>query len=371
MYELLKTSSDPMLSRQLLTKVKQLSNRYTAQYKRLPVIMEVCGSHTMALAKSGVKQALSDHVKLISGPGCPVCVTAQEEIDSMIQLSLEKEVILCTFGDMMRVPGSTITLMEAKAEGRDVRVVYSPLDAVKLAIDHPTKQVVFLGVGFETTIPIISVAIDLAEQHDVENFSVWLSTKLVEPILRTLLEEGDTAIDAFLLPGHVAMVTGSEHFDFLPKDFGVTGSITGFEPVELLSGIYECLLSLLENDKSIKNCYKAVVSREGNRNAIRLMEQYFRLSDENWRGLGIINNSGLRLKEEYNQFNARERFQIQTKEPPKTKCRCGEVISGKISPSECILFGKGCTPIKPIGPCMVSTEGSCSASYQYLQEVEA
>ncbi|WLR52933.1 hydrogenase formation protein HypD [Bacillus tianshenii] len=369
MREMLEAASDPQLSKKLLQEVKHLCTAYKRKHHRLPVLMEVCGSHTMALAKTGVKQALKDDLMLISGPGCPVCVTAQEEIDAMIQLAEDKRLIVCTFGDMMRVPGSTGTLMDAKAEGSDIRIVYSPLDAVQIAAENLDKAVVFLGVGFETTIPILAAAVASAKQQAIDNFSVWVTTKLVEPVLRTLLDNGEVKIDAFLLPGHVAIVTGSGHFEFLSQEYNIAGAITGFEPVELLSGLYQCLALLLNEEARIENSYKAVVTYEGNKAAQQLMETYFQRSDENWRGLGVLPNSGLSLREEYALHDAKKKFKIKPSVPRKTKCRCGEVISGKITPEECVLFGKACTPLQPIGPCMVSSEGSCSASYQFLREV--
>ena len=360
--------SDPSLSRQSLDIVIEYAERFKELYGRLPIIMEVCGSHTMALAKTGIKARLKDHVKLIAGPGCPVCVTDQKSIDAMITLAEEPNRILCTFGDMMRVPGSKYSLMTAKTEGKDIRVVYSPLDSVKIAEENPQKEVIFLGIGFETTIPILALAVREAEKKKLTNYSIWMTTKLVAPVLRELLESNVVKLDGFLLPGHVSVVIGKNSFEFLAKEYDISGIITGFEPVELLSGIYKVLHLLLEKKVDIINDYSYMVKDTGNLEAQKFLEQYLEPNDEIWRGMGSIPNSGLVLKEKYSAFDAKKKFQVNVGEPRKTNCRCGEIIRGVITPEDCKLFNKGCTPINPIGPCMVSTEGTCSAHYQYMRE---
>ncbi len=360
--------SDPALTIESLEAVIGLAERYKQKRGRIPVLMEVCGSHTMAFAKTGIKTRLKDHVGLIAGPGCPVCVTDQKSIDAMIQLSEEPNRIICTFGDMMRVPGSRYTLMKAKTEGKDIRVVYSPLDSLRIAEENPEKEVVFLGIGFETTIPILALAIQEAENKNLTNFTIWMTTKLVEPVLRVLLDSGEVKLDGFLLPGHVSVVLGKESYNFLAEEYKVPGVITGFEPVQLLSGIYKMLELLLEDQVNILNDYTYVVKNEGNLVAQKLLEHYLEPHDEVWRGMDAIPNSGLVLKEKYAQFDAKKRFNIEVAEPKKTKCRCGEIIRGLLTPEECVLFNKGCTPTNPIGPCMVSTEGTCSAHYQYMRE---
>lgn len=359
--------SDLTLTRKSLQAVIELARKFKKENGRIPVFMEVCGSHTMAFAKSGIKTRLKDDIRLIAGPGCPVCVTDQKSIDAMIQLSEGPNRILCTFGDMMRVPGSKYTLMEAKTEGKDIRVVYSPVDSVKIAEENPNKEVVFLGIGFETTIPLLALAVREAKRRKLKNYSIWMTTKLVEPMLRVLLESGEVKLDGFILPGHVSVVIGKQSFDFLTKEYGISGVISGFEPVQLLSGMYKLLQLLLSEKTDIINDYPYVVSEEGNLVAQRLIEEYLEPHDEIWRGISIIPKSGYVLKDEYAQFDAKKKFHISIEEPRKTPCRCGEVIQGFITPEECRLFNKSCTPSHPIGPCMVSTEGTCAAHYQYMR----
>ncbi|WP_108669119.1 hydrogenase formation protein HypD [Peribacillus acanthi] len=360
--------SDPSLTRISVEAVIELATRFKEEKGRIPVFMEVCGSHTMAFAKTGIKTRLKDFVQLIAGPGCPVCVTDQKSIDSMIQLSEGSNRILCTFGDMMRVPGSKFTLMKAKTEGKDIRVVYSPLESVRIAEENPDKEVIFLGIGFETTIPILVLAIREAEKKGLQNYSMWMTTKLVEPVLRALLDSGEVNLDGFLLPGHVSVVLGKRSYDFLAEEYGISGVISGFEPIQLLSGIYKLLQLHLGKKVDILNDYTYMVKDEGNVVAQRLMEEYLEPNDEEWRGMSTIPGSGLILKEKYASFDAKKKFEIIIDEPRKTKCRCGEIIRGLITPEECVLFNKACTPTYPIGPCMVSTEGTCAAHFQYMRE---
>jgi len=361
--------SDPVLTRESVEAVIDLAKRFKEEKGRIPVFMEVCGSHTMALAKTGIKARLKDYVQLIAGPGCPVCVTDQKSIDAMVQLSEEPNTILCTFGDMMRVPGSKSTLMKAKTEGKDIRVVYSPLDSVHIAEENPDKEVIFLGIGFETTIPILALTVREAARKDLNNYSIWMATKLVEPVLRALLSSEEVKLDGFLLPGHVSVVLGKQSYRYLADEYTISGVITGFEPVELLSGIYKLLVLQLEKRVKIINDYTYVVRDKGNVVAQSLLEEYLEAHDEVWRGMGTISNSGLVLKEQYAQFDAKKKFNILVGEPRVTKCRCGEIVRGLITPEECVLFNKGCTPTHPIGPCMVSTEGTCAAHYQFMREV--
>ena len=368
MLEILKQSSNPDLCKELLQAVIEKAREFQVVFGRKPAFMEVCGSHTMALAKSGVKQCLINDVKLVSGPGCPVCVTDQKSIDAMIALSEGQDRIICTFGDMVRVPGSTKNLLDAKTAGKDIRVLYSPVDAVRLAEENPDKEVIFLGIGFETTIPIIALLVGQAHSKNLKNFSIWMATKLVEPILRSLLDAGEAKIDGFLLPGHVSIVLGENYYQFLSEEYHISGVISGFEPAELLSGIYKLIDLALKNEAKIINDHRSIVTKQGNLVAKEWMETYFEVCDEAWRGIGIIPKSGLDIKPEFDQYNAKKRFHIKIEEPKKTKCRCGEVIRGLIAPNECPLFGKACKPTNPIGPCMVSAEGSCSAYYHYMRE---
>ena len=368
MQEILTEASNPELAQKIINQIKRISNIYKEKNGRIPALMEVCGSHTMALARTGIKRILKDEVRLVSGPGCPVCVTDQKSIDSMIELAKNSDHIICTFGDMMRVPGSKGSLLKAKTEGRDIRVVFSPLDAVLIAKQNPSKEIIFLGIGFETTIPVLLAAIKMAEQEKLINFTMWLNIKLLEPILRYLLDTKEVKIDGFLLPGHVSMIIGEESYQFLTQQYKVPGVISGFELVEMLSSIYKLLIMLIDEDYQIKNAYRSVVRVSGNLIAKQLMRTYLQPTDEAWRGIGVINNSGLCFRDEYQHFSAKEKFRIKVAEPLKTKCRCGEIIRGLISPEECALFSGACTPIKPIGPCMVSSEGTCAAHYNYLRE---
>ncbi|WP_066173708.1 hydrogenase formation protein HypD [Bacillus marinisedimentorum] len=360
--------SDPVLMRRSAEAVIELAGKVKAELGRIPVFMEVCGSHTMAFAKSGIKARLHEDVRLIAGPGCPVCVTDQKSIDGMIQLAEGPDRILCTFGDMMRVPGSKSTLMKAKTNGGDIRVVYSPLESVKLAEDNPGKEVIFLGIGFETTIPILALAVDAANTKLLNNFSVWMATKRVEPVMRALLDSGEMKLDGFLLPGHVSVVSGERSYRFLADEYRMPGVISGFEPVQLLSGIYKLLEQVLEKKAGILNDYPAVVTEGGNIIARKYMDKYFEPHAEAWRGMGEIPDSGYVLKDRYARFDARKKFAVSVKKPGKSPCRCGEIIRGLITPEECALFNKGCTPANPAGPCMVSTEGTCAAHYQYMRE---
>lgn len=368
MLEILKQSNNPDICLPLVEAVIEKAKEFQTKFGRKPAFMEVCGSHTMALARTGVKPRLREYVDLISGPGCPVCVTDQKSIDAMIALADGENRIICTFGDMMRVPGSNRTLLDSKIAGSDIRIVYSPTDTINIAAENPDKEVVFLGIGFETTIPILTLMVGEAEQRGIKNFSIWMTTKLVEPVLRYLLEAGDVKLDGFMLPGHVSIVLGEDAYQFLVKEYHISGVIMGFETAELLSGIHKLIDLRLKEEPAILNDHRSVVTKTGNQVIHQWLDKYLMKSDEAWRGIGVIPQSGLDLKLEYEQYNAKKRFTVEIGEPKKTKCRCGEVIRGLISPDECPLFAKACNPMKPIGPCMVSAEGSCAAHYQYMRE---
>ncbi len=369
MREILSQSSNPEIIKPMLQGVIEQAQLFKERYDRLPVFMEVCGSHTHALAESGIKQALKDYVRLISGPGCPVCVTDQQSIDAMIELSQGEDRIICTFGDMMRVPGSKYSLMEEKTKGKDIRVLYSPVEAITIAEENPNKEIIFLGIGFETTIPILAILMQEAEKKQLTNFSIWMTTKLVKPVLEYLMQSGEVHLDGFILPGHVSIVLGEDYYSFLVEDYHISGVIGGFEPAEVLSTISKLIQLAYDGEKAILNDHPMIVTKQGNQVAQQLMAKYFTECDEAWRGIGVIESSGLDVRPEYSQYNAKLKFNVETQEPRKTKCRCGEIIVGKISPEECPLFGKACTPRKPIGPCMVSTEGSCAASYQFMRGI--
>ena len=331
-------------------------------------LMEVCGTHTMAIARSGIRTMLPENVRLLSGPGCPVCVTPGEVIDSVLELSMRPGVVLATYGDMVRVPGSTPgdNLARRRALGARIEVVYSPVDAVDLAEKNPDKEVVFLGVGFETTAPGTAAAVLTARERGLTNFSLLSMLKTVEPALRALIASEGFCVQGFLCPGHVATIIGERGFDFLPREFSLPAVIAGFEPEDILSAVYLLLRQLAEGKSLVQNEYRRAVAPEGNPLARAVMEKCFVPRRDLWRGLGAIERSGLALREELAAFDAEKKFDITCAAAPKaTACRCGEVITGRLGPNECPLFGRRCTPEDPVGPCMVSSEGACAAYYKY------
>lgn len=330
-------------------------------------IMEVCGTHTMAIAKAGIKSVLPENVKLLSGPGCPVCVTPGEVIDKILELAMEKDVVIATYGDMVRVPGSTPgdSLQRRRALGAKIQIVYSPVDAVDYAENNPDKQVVFLGVGFETTAPGTAAAVLTAKERGVKNFSVYSMLKTVEPALRALTSMDSFNVQGFLCPGHVGSIIGEEGFRFLPQELKIPAVISGFEPEDILFAVYLLLKQIAEGKPRVQNEYERAVSKQGNVLAQKMINECFIKRDDIWRGLGLIPMSGLGFREELREFDAEKRFDLTPAEPKPTACRCGEVITGRLSPCDCPMFGKRCTPEDPVGPCMVSSEGACAASYKY------
>ena len=331
-------------------------------------LMEVCGTHTMAIAKAGIKSLLPENVKLLSGPGCPVCVTPAEVIDQILDLAMEPGVILTSYGDMLRVPGSEPgdSLLRRRALGARVEIVYSPMDAIEIAKANPAREVVFLGVGFETTAPGTAAAVLTAKEQGVRNFSVWSMLKLVEPALRALMGMEGFEIRGFLCPGHVATIIGEKGFRFLPEEYGMPAVISGFEPEDILLSVYALLRQIREGRPRVQNEYTRAVSKNGNELAQRMLERAFAPREDLWRGLGRIEASGLGLREELKDFDAQRRFGLEALPAPKpTACRCGQVITGRMGPAGCPLFGKRCTPEDPVGPCMVSSEGACAAAYKY------
>lgn len=367
--ELLNKFKDPALSRGLLERVASLSSLIDQQRDGKPLsIMEVCGTHTVAIARSGLRNALPSNIKLISGPGCPVCVTANSDIDRMIAASYLPDVCITTFGDMMRVPGSSTSLQQRKAEGAQIEVVYSPLDALSLAQKNPGTQVIFVAVGFETTTPLVAATLKRAAAAKVENFSVITAHKRVAPALDALAHDADVALDALILPGHVSTILGTEPYEFLATRYGIPGVITGFDPVDLLLGIVELLEQVQKGEAHIEIAYGRAVHEQGNAPARAIIEEVFEPEDACWRGLGLIPESGHGLRPEYARFDATARFDIDAITEPTVEprgCSCGEVLRGVMLPNECALFGSACTPVNPIGPCMVSGEGSCAAFYKY------
>ena len=330
-------------------------------------LIEVCGTHTMAIARSGIKSMLPEDVRLLSGPGCPVCVTPPELIDAALELAMEKDIVIATYGDMLRVPGSRRgdSLLRRRALGARVEIVYSPVDAVELAKARPEKQVVFLGVGFETTAPGTAAAVLTAREQGVRNFSLWSMLKTVEPALRALMAQEDLRVQGFICPGHVATIIGERGFRFLPEEYAMPAVIAGFEPEDILLAIYKLLRQIKDKEPRLENAYKRAVSPEGNRLAQEMLGRCFTPREDTWRGLGRIPDSGLGLREELADLDAERRFQISLLPPKPSPCRCGQVISGRLSPEDCPMFGGPCTPEDPVGPCMVSTEGACAAAYKY------
>lgn len=331
-------------------------------------IMEVCGTHTMAIAKIGIKSLLPKNVKIISGPGCPVCVTPVERIDEILKLAEDNSVIIATYGDMLKVPGSRVgyTLERIKAVGGNVETVYSAVDAVQIAKLNPQKQVVFLGVGFETTAPGTALAIETALEEEVDNFSVFSMHKYIEPALRALIESDDFDIDGFICPGHVAVILGEDGFKFLSDEYKKASVICGFEAGDIVTSIYKLVKDIEEGRAELSNEYTRMVSKAGNKEAVKILDKYFDVCDDLWRGIGLIKKSGMEIKEEYQRFDAIKRFSIELSYEEKiTACKCGQVIKGKQTPNECPLFGTVCTPENALGPCMVSSEGACAAYYKY------
>jgi hydrogenase expression/formation protein HypD len=328
--------------------------------------MEVCGTHTVAIARSGLRELLPENIRLISGPGCPVCVTDDLDLDMVIALAREPGITMVTFGDMMRVPGTRSSLLEAKGLGADVRVVYSPTDAVALAMSNPDRQVVFLAIGFETTIPTVAVAVEQAVQQEVRNFSIFSLHKLVPPVMEALLTDPEVRLDAFINPGHVCTILGTEPFRFIPEKYGKPCVVTGFEAVDIMEALLMILQQYNQGRPAVEIQYKRAVRPEGNPVARGYIDKYFTPVTACWRGIGDAPGSGLALREEFARLDAQKRFPITVTPGKRVRdCSCGQVLKGLKLPYECALFGKACTPMKPVGPCMVSTEGSCAAYYRY------
>lgn len=347
-------------------KVRQLSMAINRVCRHSWHIMEICGGQTHALAKYKIEELLPDKIRMIHGPGCPVCVTPVGIIDMALSLARRENVILVSFGDMMRVPGSKDDLLTVRAEGGDIRMVYSPLDALVIAQNNPDKEVVFFAIGFETTAPIHALTIEESYRRKLTNFSLLTSLFLVPPAIRSLMKDKDCRLDGILAAGHVCSITGIEEYKNLALPLKVPIAITGFEPFDLLYGIYKCV-SLLENKQyTVENAYSRAVTSEGNAKARQLMKKYFSLADVEWRGLGILPLSGLCIRDKYEQYDAIKRFQLKTGYVRKERfCVSGEIMKGKMLPDTCIHFGKRCTPEHPLGAAMVSSEGVCSAFYRY------
>ena len=342
--------------------IRELSARADRQIN----LMEVCGTHTVAIFRHGIRDLLPQGIKLLSGPGCPVCVTSVRDVDTVIELAKQKDVIITTFGDMMRVPGEKVSLQQAKAEGADIRVVYSPLDALDIARKIPGKKVVFFATGFETTSPLVAGTLAHAETVHIENFYIYSVHKTVPPALRALLEAPDVLIDGFILPGHVTTIIGLRPYDFLSGDFGKPSVVTGFDASDILNGILMLMTQIVQGRATVENEYATVVKNEGNPRALEILNEFFEPRDAYWRGIGTIPLSGLALKGKFEHRDIMRTVQVDVAEGQEPRgCSCGEVLKGKKTPVECPLFGRVCTPDRPVGACMVSTEGSCAAYYKY------
>ncbi|MDA8095996.1 MAG: hydrogenase formation protein HypD [Desulforudis sp.] len=357
---------DPEVGKALLGKVTEQAKQVAERLGRRAVFMEVCGTHTVAISKAGLRSLLGDYIDLRSGPGCPVCVTDYGDIDRMIALARTPGVSLGTFGDMMRVPGSYTSLEKERAVGADVQIFYSPADAVEWARKHPDRQMVFLGVGFETTAPGIALSILQAKTQGVSNYSVYTSHKLVPPAMHAIMADPELRLDGFILPGHATAIVGRNAFQFVADQYNLPAVVTGFETTDILDCLHNLVDQLLQDQVRVDNGYSRVVKDEGNVRAQALMEQFFEVADVSWRGFGVIPGSGMVIRPEFAAFDAAKRFDAVVPEPRIPKgCRCGDLLKGKINPHECRLFGTACTPINPVGPCMVSSEGACAAYYQY------
>lgn len=335
-------------------------------------VMEVCGTHTVTIFRTGLRSLLPPQLRLVSGPGCPVCVTAQRHIDAALDLAARPGVILATYGDMMRVPGRAGSLERLRARGAQVRVVNSARTALELARANPDKPVVFLGVGFETTAPATAATVLEAERSGVENFSVLMCHKLVVPAMRALLNAGDVPLDGFLAPGHVSVIIGADAYRPIAREYRRPVVVVGFEPEQIARGLVALVRQIVARRAVVENAYAGVVSPAGNRVALDLFERVFVTADAAWRELGVIPQSGLELAPSYRRFDALERFGLELGEDEDHPlCRCGEVITGRAEPRDCPAFATGCTPLSPIGPCMVSSEGTCAAWYKYNRVVAA
>ena len=329
-------------------------------------IMEICGGQTHSLVKNGIVDLLPDQITMVHGPGCPVCVTPVELIDQAIHIAETRDCILCSFGDMLRVPGTKKSLLKAKAEGADVRIVYSPLDAVTIARKEKDKNVIFFAVGFETTAPANALSVLQAKQMGLNNYFILSSHVLVSPAMEALMQDDETNIDGFLAAGHVCAVMGTTEYLPIVEKYHIPIVVTGFEPVDLIQGLWSCILQLERGEAKLENQYARVVSEDGNENAKKLISDIFEVTDRAWRGIGVLPNSGLGLNREYQQFDANLKFKFDVKNiPSQNGCIAGEILKGLKKPMECPEFGKSCTPENPLGAPMVSSEGACAAYYNY------
>ena len=348
--------------KKMVERIKKLTETINKPIK----LMEVCGTHTVAIFRFGIRDVIPKEIKLLSGPGCPVCVTPIKDVDAAIAISRLDNCILTTFGDMMRVPGSKQSLYHAQAEGAHIRIVYSPMDALQIAVDNKDRNVVFFATGFETTSPSIAGTLSEAERTGIKNFYIYSAHKVVPPALKALLSSPDLRIDGFLLPGHVTTIIGTKPYEFLAADHKIPSVVTGFEGEDILQAIMMLLEQMASGRAEVEIQYTRVVKKEGNQKAMSLINTYFEPCDANWRGIGVIPGSGLKLKDTMKRWDVSQVFNLDIPDAPEPKgCQCGLVLRGVKIPTDCRLFGKACTPEHPVGACMVSTEGSCAAYYKY------
>ena len=357
---------NPVLGKQLLKRITQRAKSVVAALGRKPVFMEVCGTHTTAISRCGLHSLLESLVELRSGPGCPVCVTSTADLDQMLALARQPNVMLATFGDLLRVPGSHSSLEQEKAQGARIEVLYSPWEALTLAERHRDQQVVLIGVGFETTAPLVALCVAEAQQRKLTNFSILSLHKTVPPVLHALLSDPELCLDGLLLPGHVCAVTGRQPYDFIASQYGKSAVVTGFEPLDILGAMDHLLEMLQSKEPRVINGYTRVVREVGNPRAQEMIQQYFATGTASWRGFGDIPDSGLYLRAAYKNYDAWTSLaSSDASTVVKTGCHCGDVLKGKLMPTGCALFAQACTPAWPQGPCMVSSEGACAAYYQY------
>lgn len=356
------------LAQRLVAEIKAMADKTGRKLR----FMEVCGTHTVAIFRAGIRQLLPENVELVSGPGCPVCVTPDDYMDKAIAYAEHPDIIITTFGDMLKVPGTKSSLGEAKTNGADIRIVYSPMDSIRIARDNPEKKVVFLAVGFETTAPTAAATVLAAEQQGIKNLYMLSAQKLVPPVMETLLNDEEVHVDGFILPGHVSVVTGTGIYEPIIEKYHVPGVVTGFEPLQILRALYRLVKQVANGEAKVENEYEDVVRQEGNPVSQRITDIVYEPVDTNWRGMGRVPLSGLRMKEAYAAYDIERVMSFTAGELPpakKTACRCGEVLRGIVTPQECPLFGKACIPTHAVGPCMVSVEGVCAAWYKYGQGI--
>jgi len=349
-----------------MKKIAAAIKKLTERIGRPVKLMEVCGTHTVAIFRHGIRGVIPKEISLLSGPGCPVCVTPIKDVDAAIAIANLDGTILTTFGDMMRVPGSKKSLFHAQAEGAKISIVYSPMDALKMAAENKDKNIVFFATGFETTSPSIAGTLFEASRSGIDNFYIYSAHKVVPPALKALLDSPDLKIDGFILPGHVSTIIGTEPYEFIAADYSISSVVTGFDAEDILTAILMLLDQIASGRAAVEIQYTKVVRKEGNPKAMSLINEFFEPCDANWRGIGVIPGSGLKLRKQANRFDVSNVFNLDIPDAPEPKgCQCGQVLTGVKIPTDCRLFGKACTPEHPVGACMVSTEGSCAAYYKY------